>query len=115
MKSDAGLYCETCGRLVNPEKGSRLYLPLLDSLTPEQMAEFRRGMAALRRKFARRMKRRQNAPPQPRRDSGVGLDADIGNPEPVCADCGSDLDQNGDCKADCALARPDAGREKGSP
>jgi hypothetical protein len=30
-----------------------------------------------------------------------------GNPEPVCADCGSDLDQNGHCKDECDNARLD--------
>ena len=29
------------------------------------------------------------------------------NPEPVCADCGSDLDNNGHCKAGCANTRID--------
>ena len=38
------------------------FVPFLERLTPEQLAEFRRGMAALRRKFRRRMKRRQNIP-----------------------------------------------------
>jgi len=36
------------------------FVPFLERLTPEQLAEFRRGMAALRRRFQRRMKRRQN-------------------------------------------------------
>lgn len=37
------------------------FVSFLDRLTPEQLAEFRRGMAALRRRFQRRMKRRNNA------------------------------------------------------
>jgi hypothetical protein len=30
-----------------------------------------------------------------------------GNPDPVCADCGADLDQRGRCKAGCANAGTD--------
>jgi len=37
------------------------FVPFLERLTPEQLAEFRRQMVALRRKFQRRMKRRQTA------------------------------------------------------
>jgi len=36
------------------------FVPFLERLTPEQHAKFRRGMAAIRRKFRRRMKRRHN-------------------------------------------------------
>ena len=33
-------------------------VPFLERLAPEQLAEFRRGMAKIRRNFVRRMKRR---------------------------------------------------------
>jgi hypothetical protein len=36
------------------------FVPILERLTPEQLAEFRRGMAALWRRFQRRMKRKRN-------------------------------------------------------
>ena len=36
------------------------FVPFPERLTPEQLAEFRRGMAKIRRKFRRRMKRRHN-------------------------------------------------------
>ena len=59
------------------------FVPFIERLTPEKRAEFRRGMAAIRRKFRRRMKRRHNAPRQPRRNSGVGLDAVVGGKDGV--------------------------------
>ena len=37
----------------------KIFAPFLERLTPDQLAEFRRGMAAIRRKFQRRMKRAQ--------------------------------------------------------
>jgi len=37
------------------------FVPFLARLTPKQLAEFRRGMAKIRRNFVRRMKRRHNA------------------------------------------------------
>jgi hypothetical protein len=46
------------------------FVPLLERLTPKQLAEFRRGMAALRQKFQRRMKRRQNVRPHGGREKG---------------------------------------------
>jgi len=36
------------------------FVPFIERLTPEKRAEFRRGMAAIRRRFLRRMKRRRN-------------------------------------------------------
>ena len=36
-------------------------VPFIERLTPEKRAEFRRGMAAIRRNFVRRMKRRHDA------------------------------------------------------
>jgi len=44
----------------NPVKLKRKkFVPFLERLTPGQLAEFRRGMAALRRRFKRRMKRQE--------------------------------------------------------
>jgi len=37
------------------------FVPFLERLPPAQLAEFRRGMAAIRRNFVRRMKRRHDA------------------------------------------------------
>ena len=36
------------------------FVPFLARLTPEKLADFRHGMAVIRRKFRRRMKRRHN-------------------------------------------------------
>jgi hypothetical protein len=41
------------------------------------------------------------------RNSGGDPDVAAGNPAPVCADCGADLDLRGRCKAGCANAPAD--------
>jgi len=52
---------------------------------------------------------RENAQPShtARRGDATARNADSRNPEPVCADCGSDLDGHGHCKSDCANAEPE--------
>jgi len=75
-----------------------------NAIVPEVAAEFVSAwLGTMTRPASGLPNGRENAQPSPaaRRGDATARNADSRNPEPVCADCGSDLDGRGHCKRDC--------------